>query len=122
MKPQTTIEVTNNAATADADEPSGVIRTATSASVPLEKAIVRGEQKIDRVTLRKPQSGELRGLQLATLMAMDVLALQTLLPRITSPALTAHDVASLDPADLLNIGLEITGFFMTRAEKASLPA
>ncbi len=107
---------------AAAEAPKEVTRTANSANVPLDNPIVRGEQKIESVTLRKPKSGELRGIQLATLMAMDVGALHTVLPRITSPILTTQDVAGLDPADLLALGMEVVGFFMTRAEKESLPA
>ena len=90
--------------------------------VPLDEPIQRGEQIIKGVTLRKPRSGELRGVQLAQLMQLDVASLQTVLPRITSPTLTAHDVANLDPADLLAIAGVMAGFFLTKAERESLPA
>jgi hypothetical protein len=90
--------------------------------VPLDEPIRRGEQTIDGVTLRKPRAGELRGVQLAQLMMMDVAALQTVLPRITTPTLTAHDVGNLDPADLMELALKVQGFFMTKAERESLPA
>ena len=111
-----------NAIAAAVETPKEVTRTDNSANVPLDNPIVRGEQKIESITLRKPKAGELRGVQLATLMAMDVGALQTVLPRISSPTLTTQDVAALDPADILALGMEVVGFFMTRAEKESLPA
>lgn len=97
--------------------------TATPADyVPLDEPIRRGEQVIEGITLRKPRAGELRGIQLAQLMMLDVAALQALLPRVSTPTLTSHDVANLDPADLMAIGVKVQGFFMSKAERESLPA
>ncbi len=50
--------------------------------------------------LRKPQSGALRGTRLQAIMDMDVNAMMTVIPRISSPALTAQEIAEMDPADL----------------------
>jgi len=50
---------------------------------------------------------------------MDVSALCVLLPRVTNPTLTTADVAGLDPADLLQFGMEVAGFFMTREQAAA---
>lgn len=91
-----------------------------TASITLETPIVRGEQRIESVTLRKPVSGELRGLALADLLRSDVAALQVLLPRISTPTLTSADAAALDLADLAAIAGEVLGFFMSRAERAAL--
>jgi hypothetical protein len=91
-------------------------------SVTLQEPIQRGEQTITRVDVRKPRAGELMGVQLAMLVAMDVGALTTVLPRVTLPTLLPQDVANLDPADLLALGMEVSGFFVTQAELASLPA
>ena len=91
-----------------------------SAIVPLDKPIRRGEQAIESLTLRKPDAGSLRGLKLFDVIQMDVLALQTLLPRISSPTLTTADVAQLDPADLLKVGTEVAAFFVSKEAKASL--
>lgn len=95
-----------------------------TATVQLETPIVRGEQTITSVTLRKPVAGELRGLKLFDLVQMDVTALITVLPRISTPALTSNDVAFLDTADLMELGAEVAGFFMTKAaaKAAGLPA
>jgi len=89
-------------------------------TVQLESPIVRGEQKIDALTLRKPGAGELRGLQLTAVVNADVNSLLVLLPRITTPTLTNHDVMQMDPVDLAAIGGEVVGFFMSRREKAAL--
>lgn len=88
----------------------------TDTTITLETPITRGEQTIDKVAVRKPGAGELRGLKLVEVLNMDVASLQLLLPRITAPILTSADVAALDPADLLQFGMEVSGFFMTRAQ------
>lgn len=96
----------------------------TTVTVTLEYPIQRGEQKITAITLRRPRAGELRGVKLMDLLQMDVAALHVVLPRVTSPVLTAHDVAALEPADMMQLGAEVSGFFMTKAaaEAAGLPA
>ncbi|WP_258397327.1 phage tail assembly protein [Paraburkholderia unamae] len=86
----------------------------------LDTPIVRGNQTIDKITLRKPRSGELRGVSLADLVNLDVSALSKVLPRISSPTLTEHDVSSIDPADLVQIGGIFAGFLMSKAVKAKL--
>ncbi|MFK3649294.1 phage tail assembly protein [Lysobacter enzymogenes] len=88
--------------------------------ITLETPLVRGEQKIEKVTLRKPAAGELRGIALADLLKVDVAALHVVLPRITNPTLTAHDVSQLDLPDLMAIGSEVVGFFLPKADRAAL--
>lgn len=89
----------------------------TAADITLEEPIERGTQKITHVTVRKPKSGELRGTQLVNLLHMDVAALEIVLPRITQPTLTKAEVANLDPADLTQLGVEVSGFLLTRANR-----
>jgi hypothetical protein len=93
---------------------------AAPAKIRLDTPLVRGEQKIEEISLRKPVAGELRGIALADLMRGDVAALHVLLPRITSPTLTPADVSSLDLVDIGNIAGEVIGFFMGRADRAAL--
>lgn len=66
---------------------------------------------VTSVTLRKPQPGEMRGLKLLDVLQLDVNALIVLLPRITSPALTGDEVATMPVDDLFKIGGEVTRFF-----------
>jgi hypothetical protein len=94
---------------------------AQPAGIALDTPITRGEQTITHVALRKPAAGELRGIALADLLRLDVAALITVLPRISSPTLTPQDVQQLDLADLTALGTEVLGFFMTKAERAALP-
>lgn len=84
-------------------------------SYTLDEPIVRGSQTITKVTLRRPKSGELRGVTLSDLVNLDVAALSRVLPRISSPTLTEQDVANLDPADLVQLGGIFSGFLMTKA-------
>ena len=82
---------------------------------------VQAAQK--EVTLRKPVSGELRGVSLMELANMDVLALRKVLPRISSPSLTDVEVGRMDPADLMQCGVAVASFLLTKkARQASLEA
>lgn len=88
----------------------------------LDTPLVRGEGKqvITEITLRKPRSGELRGVSLSDLVSLDVTALSKVLPRISTPTLTEFDVANIDPADLVQLGGIFAGFLMPKAMKASM--
>ncbi|MFM0699536.1 phage tail assembly protein [Paraburkholderia sediminicola] len=86
----------------------------------LDFPIVRGKQTITAVTLRRPESGELRGTSLSDLVNLDVSALQKVLPRISTPTLTEMDVAKIDPADLVQLGGIFMGFLMPKAVKSKL--
>ena len=93
-------------------------------TVHLDTPIIRGKTVIDSITLRKPQSGELRGVQLVDLLNMDVATLIKILPRLSAPGITAPEAASMDPADLLACGSKISGFLLQKSVKtdASLVA
>jgi hypothetical protein len=93
-------------------------------TVALDTPIKRGSSEITRITLRKPSSGELRGVQLVELLNMDVASLIKVIPRISSPALTAPEASGMDPADLLAIGSKVAGFLLQKSVKtdASLVA
>lgn len=87
-------------------------------SVPLQ----RGETTISALTIRRPKAGELRGLSLQDIMTTDIVAMLTLIPRVSEPPLTAEEANALDPADLSEIAGAIRGFFMTKGEKAVMEA
>lgn len=87
----------------------------------LDSPITRGDQCITHVELRKPDVGTLRGIKLVELLQLAVVAIRTLLARISTPALTVSDIDGLDPVDLINLGTELLGFFMSRQERGSLP-
>jgi len=98
---------------------SGAKRFATIA---LADPIQRGETVIERLTIRKPRAGELRGLALQDLLSTDITALLKLIPRVSDPPLTGDEADALDPADLSEIAGAIRDFFMTQGERAMLEA
>lgn len=94
---------------------SNAKNTATTPnSITLDTPIKRGDQEVASISLRKPNAGELRGLNLTDLLQMDVAALQKVLPRITTPSLTEADVAAMDPADLMQCGSKVASFLLPK--------
>ena len=93
----------------------------TTVTITLDHPIQRGAQEIPTIELRKPRAGELRGVSLFDLVRMDVSAVQTVLPRISTPTLTRPEVDALDPADLFQLSAEVSGFLSPKAalEQAS---
>lgn len=91
-------------------------------TIPLDTPIKRGETTIGSVELRKPNAGELRGISLINLLQMDVDSLIKVLPRITTPSLTAIEAASLDPADLVQMGAAVSSFLVSKGVMAAAEA
>lgn len=91
--------------------------------IDLDQPLKRGETEINSVTLRKPLSGELRGVNLTDLLQMDVSALVRVVPRISEPTLTEQEVQAMDPADLFQIGSAVSVFLLPRSMRtvAGLP-
>lgn len=79
-------------------------------TVTLDNPVMRGEQNIGEVTVFKPTAGTLRGVSLASLAGSDVDALIKVLPRMTYPALTEHEITRLDASDLMQFAAEVVGF------------
>lgn len=87
--------------------------TENSNIVILDNPVMRGEQKIEQVTVTKPNAGTLRGVSLASLANSDVDALIKVLPRMTYPALTEHEIMRLEASDLILFAGKVVGFFVT---------
>ncbi|AOH83629.1 phage tail protein [Sphingomonas panacis] len=68
-----------------------------------------------KVSVRKPGSGELRGLKLTELIQLDVASLEALAPRITMPII--YKGAVLDPSDLMQFGGEVMDFLLPKSAK-----
>lgn len=86
-------------------------------TVILDNPIARGEQAITEIVVRKPDSGSLRGTSLNDLLTMDVNALIIVLPRLTSPVLTAIELRRMEPEDLLQLGQVVSGFLLPKSLK-----
>ena len=94
------MENINETATIETENPHIVI---------LDNPLMRGEQKIEKVTVPKPNAGTLRGVSLASLANSDVDALIKVLPRMTYPALTEHEVMRLEASDLILFAGKVVG-------------
>lgn len=90
--------------------------------VELDTPIQRGKIEIGVITLRKPTAGELRGIHLSELLQMDVASLIKLIPRISE--LNEYEAGRLDPADMVAVGVKVSGFLLQKRMKtdASLVA
>lgn len=87
----------------------------TESSVVLDAPIIRGNTTITEVTVRKPQSGALRGIRLQALIEMDVDSILTVLPRVTTPALSKTEIVLMEPADLVQLGMELVTFLLPKS-------
>lgn len=87
-------------------------------TVTLDTPLVRGESTITEIIVSKPNAGALRGTNLHDCVMLSVDALAKVLPRITTPSLAAHEVYSLDPADLVQLGTAFAGFLAPKAALA----
>lgn len=87
-------------------------------TVELDDPIKRGNGAIESVDVRKPSAGELRGVSLMDVAQMDVLALRKVLPRITNPSLTDAEIGQLSLADMMQFGVIVSAFLLTKRQKA----
>lgn len=87
-------------------------------TIELDEPVQRGKTTITELQIRKPVAGELRGVSLMDLAQMDVLALRKVLPRITAPSLTDQEIGNMSPADIMQCGVKVAGFLLTRQQKA----
>lgn len=90
---------------------SPVIDTSDNNTVKLGYALMRGEQEIKNIELRKPVTGDLRGLSVTQLLNTDVDQMCKFLPRITTPALMPSEIEKLPVGDFLSLAMKSLGFF-----------
>lgn len=86
-------------------------------TVTLTKPIQVDGEDVTKITLRKPEPGELRGLKLTDILQMDVVALTTLLPRITQPPLDENQISTdLETEDFMDMAAKTTLFFVKKEQ------
>lgn len=105
----------NTVTTENADLPK------TEATVKLDNPLQRGAVAITEIIVRKPQSGALRGTRLQALMDMDVDSMMIVLPRVTTPALTKTEIMLMEPADLLQLSVELVSFLLPKSVTLDSP-
>ena len=84
----------------------------TEETVTLTQPIVRGDQTIRTLVIRKPKPLNLRGMKVVDILQLDVDCILTLAQRVATPPLTDAEAKRLDPADLTKIGVAVQGFFV----------
>lgn len=89
-------------------------------TVVLETPITRGQTTIDKVTIRKPRTGELRGVRLVDLANLDVQAMVTVLPRVTAPALTQFEVENLELSDFTEMASKVAIFLVPKKARSDI--
>lgn len=80
-------------------------------TVPLPTPIVRGDDKLESIQLRKPTPGELRGLSISQLIQGDVDQIIELLPRITMPPLMKPEIMAMEDG-FTELANEVVGFLL----------
>ncbi|HBL6967118.1 TPA: phage tail assembly protein [Morganella morganii] len=93
----------------------------TSEVIELDQPVKRGDTEITSVTIRKPKSGELRGVRLQVLLEMDVNSMTEVLPRITIPTLTKDEIGVMEPGDLLNMSIAVVNFLLPKSMQNNYP-
>ncbi|CAH0531143.1 phage tail assembly protein [Vibrio hippocampi] len=79
------------------------------AKVELKKSLKRGDNEITEINLREPDTGSLRGLEMFSILRMDINTHRQLVPRISD--ITANEFDMLKPSDLVAVQTEVVGFF-----------
>lgn len=86
--------------------------------VKLKTGLKSGKSVITELTIRRPLTGDLRGIKLIDFVELDVNSLAKVLPRITTPSIEEHEVFDLDLADLSVIAQALTGFLSEKSNSA----
>lgn len=86
--------------------------------VKLKTGFKSGKSNITELTIRKPLTGDLRGIKLIDFIELDVDSLAKVLPRVTIPSIEEHEVYSLDLADLSEITKVLAGFLSEKSDNA----
>ncbi len=89
------------------------VKTAT-----LENPIIRGELSILEVQIRKPNVGTLRNLSLQDVLKWDINAVNTVLTRVTQPALNVAELNAMDVSDYTTLTVELTSFLVSAKVKS----
>lgn len=88
--------------------------------IELENPILMGNQEITSLEIRKPNVLALQGVKIADLLQGDVSAICTVLPKLTTPALTKSQINQLEPSDMAQIGGAIVLFLQPKSVRAEV--
>ncbi|CNH65262.1 phage tail assembly protein [Yersinia enterocolitica] len=85
-------------------------KTVNENVVVLETPLKRGDTLITEIEVYRPNAGSLRGVRLFDVAHSDVDALIVVLPRVTTPTLTAAECSRLELPDLVALAGKVIGF------------
>ncbi len=91
------------------------VKESLFSTVKLDEPILRGDQKIELVKVRRPDAGALRGLKLVDVINIDVNAMIQLLPRVCDPPLLEHELGQMNAADFVALSNEVALFLPQKA-------
>lgn len=86
-------------------------------TVTLDNPLKRGDQKITKVTLRKPMGGDLAGTNIGDLFNMNVVAMSKVIPRISEPMIHAPEFMAMDGEDIAALSGQVVSFLLTKRQK-----
>lgn len=78
--------------------------------ITLKVGVPSGKTTITELTIRKPLTGDLRGIKLIDFIDLDINSLAKVLPRITTPTIEEHEVFEMDLIDLSDVTKVIADF------------
>jgi hypothetical protein len=87
--------------------------------VKLKSGLQSGKTTINELIIRKPLTGDLRGIKLVDFIELDIDSLAKVLPRITTPSIAEHEVFNLDLIDFSEITKVIAGFLSEKSNNAT---
>ncbi|OTQ72889.1 MULTISPECIES: phage tail assembly protein [unclassified Gilliamella] len=90
-----------------------------SKKITLKTGLKSGKTTINEITVRKPLTGDLRGVKLIEFIDLDIDSLAKVLPRITTPSIAEHEVFNLDLIDLSEITKEVINFLSQNSNDAN---
>jgi hypothetical protein len=85
----------------------------------LNVSLTFGGNDIKALTIRRPTSGDLRGVKLIDVLQMDVEAHAALLPRICNEIVDTQFVYKLDISDLMSVMSKTVNFFQPSQGESS---
>lgn len=94
--------------------------TTPAPTVTLSSPVEIDGAKVTEITLRKPGTGELRGLKLTDILQMDVSSMIRFLPRITTPPMSEAQVSALPPEDFTEMASKAVLFFARKEQLQAL--
>ena len=94
----------------------------TTRKITLAAAVKVDGKETREITLRCPKAGEVRGLMLSQVLAMETGAMLRLLSRITQPPLSEAQLGDMTPADFMALAGEAVLFFVSPKQRAEIEA